>query len=191
MTVPSSHKCERRLKEACVLENLSLPLIHATSKSDNTCHCDGQSEREGFPVLSRNPRSCLRRNCRHGELTVQGLAPRSQVLGAWFAHCGSWPLSGCMRAKSLQSCSTLWPYGLQPSGLLCPWDSPGRNTGVGGRALLQGIFPTQGLNPGSSCIGRWVLYHERPPGSPSKLEVITYNGRGLPWVMTEICIANS
>ena len=49
MTVSSSHKCERRLKEACVLENLSLPLIHATSKSDNTCHCDGQSEREGFP----------------------------------------------------------------------------------------------------------------------------------------------
>ena len=31
--------------------------------------------------------------------------------------------------------------------LLCPWDSPGKDTGVGCRALLQGIFPTQGLNP--------------------------------------------
>ena len=30
--------------------------------------------------------------------------------------------------------------------LLCPWDSPGKNTGVGCRALLQGIFPTQGWN---------------------------------------------
>ena len=30
--------------------------------------------------------------------------------------------------------------------LLCPWDSPGKNTGVGCHALLQGIFPTQGLN---------------------------------------------
>ena len=30
---------------------------------------------------------------------------------------------------------------------LCPWDSPGQNTGVGCHALLQGIFPTQGLKP--------------------------------------------
>ena len=29
----------------------------------------------------------------------------------------------------------------------CPWDSPGKNTGVGCHALFQGIFPTQGLNP--------------------------------------------
>ena len=36
---------------------------------------------------------------------------------------------------------TLWPI-----GLLCPWDSPGKNTGVGFHALLQGIFLTQGLN---------------------------------------------
>ena len=31
--------------------------------------------------------------------------------------------------------------------LLCPWNSPGKNTGVGCQALLQGIFPTQGSNP--------------------------------------------
>ena len=33
------------------------------------------------------------------------------------------------------------PHGLQPTRLLCPWDSPGKNTGVGCHALLQGIFP--------------------------------------------------
>ena len=38
--------------------------------------------------------------------------------------------------------------GLLPSRCLCPWDSPGKNTGVGCSNLLQGIFPTQGLNPG-------------------------------------------
>ena len=38
--------------------------------------------------------------------------------------------------------------GLYPTGLLYPWDSPGKNTGVGGHSLLQGIFPAQGLNPG-------------------------------------------
>ena len=34
-------------------------------------------------------------------------------------------------AKSLQSCPTLWTYGLQPTRLLCPWDFPGKNTRVG------------------------------------------------------------
>ena len=38
------------------------------------------------------------------------------------------------------------PQGPQPTRLLCPRDSPGKNTGVGCYALLQGIFPTQGLN---------------------------------------------
>ena len=47
-----------------------------------------------------------------------------------------------------QACATLWPDGLQPARLLCPQDSPGKNTGGGCRALLQGILPTQGLNPG-------------------------------------------
>ena len=36
---------------------------------------------------------------------------------------------------------------MNPAGLFCPWDSPGRTTGVGCHFLLQGIFPTQGLNP--------------------------------------------
>ena len=38
------------------------------------------------------------------------------------------------------------PHGLQPTSLLCPWNSPGKNTGVGSHSLLQGIFLTQGLN---------------------------------------------
>ena len=38
------------------------------------------------------------------------------------------------------------PYGLQPARLLCPWDSLGKNTGVGHHALLQRIFLTLGSN---------------------------------------------
>ena len=54
----------------------------------------------------------------------------------------------CMRAKLVQACMTLCkPYGLQPTRLLYPWDFPGKNTRVGCHAFLQGIFPTQGLNP--------------------------------------------
>ena len=49
---------------------------------------------------------------------------------------------------------------MYPTRLLCPRDSPGKNTGVGCHALLQGIFPTQGLNPRllCLCIGRLILY---------------------------------
>ena len=44
------------------------------------------------------------------------------------------------------------PCGLWPTRLLCPWDSPGKDTGVGCRALLQGISPTQETNPGLLCL---------------------------------------
>ena len=44
--------------------------------------------------------------------------------------------------------NSVWLYGLHTASLLCPWDSVGGSTGVGCRALLQGLFPAQGLNPG-------------------------------------------
>ena len=37
--------------------------------------------------------------------------------------------------------NSLQPHGLWPARLLCPWDSPGKNAGVGCHALLLGIFP--------------------------------------------------
>ena len=46
---------------------------------------------------------------------------------------------------------------LNTIGLYRPWNSPGQNTGMGSRSLLQGIFPSQGSNPGlPHC--RWILY---------------------------------
>ena len=48
-----------------------------------------------------------------------------------------------------QWCLTLrGPMDCSPPRLLCPWNFPGKNTRVGCHFLLQGIFPTQGLNPG-------------------------------------------
>ena len=60
---------------------------------------------------------------------------------------------------------SLWPHGLQPIRILCPWDSPGKNTGVGCRSLLQGIFPSQGLNPCLLHCGH-ILYPLSHRGSP-------------------------
>ena len=63
--------------------------------------------------------------------------------------------------KVTQSCLTL-----QPHGLYRPWNSPGQNIGVGSLSLLQGIFPTQGLNLGlPHC--RQILYQLSHQGSPS------------------------
>ena len=52
-----------------------------------------------------------------------------------------------VHAKSLQSCLTLCdPMDCNlPGSSLCPWDSPGKNTGVGCHALLLGIFPNPGI----------------------------------------------
>jgi len=61
--------------------------------------------------------------------------------------------------------NSLWPHGLEPTWILCPWDSPGKNTGVGYHSLLQGISPTQRSNPGlPHC--RQILYCLSYLGSP-------------------------
>ena len=70
------------------------------------------------------------------------------------------------------------PHGLWSARLLCPWDSPGKNTGVGCHFLLQGIFPTQGsnLNLLHWQAGSLPLSHQGRPSldlAHSRLEVLT------------------
>ena len=60
---------------------------------------------------------------------------------------GPKPNSEGRRFSCLVVSSSLPPHGLSFTRLLCPWDSPGKHTGAGCHALLQGIFPTQGSNP--------------------------------------------
>ena len=71
--------------------------------------------------------------------------------------------------SSSVSCSvvsnSLRPHGLQPTWLLCPWNSPGENTGVGCHFLLWAIFRTQGSNLGLLHF-RQILYHLSHQGSP-------------------------
>ena len=64
--------------------------------------------------------------------------------------------------------NSLWPHRLYR-----PWSSLGQNTVVGSLSLLQGIFPTQGSNPGLlHC--RQILYQLSHRGSPGILEWVTY-----------------
>ena len=81
-------------------------------------------------------------------------------------------------------------------GLYSPWNSPGQITGVGSLSLLQGIFPTQGSNPGlPHC--RQILYQLSHKGSPRILKWVAYPfsrvsciaGRFFTnWAMREDCI---
>ena len=52
------------------------------------------------------------------------------------------------QSSSFSHVRLLQPHGLWPARLLCPWNSPGKNTGVGCHFLHQRIFPTQELNSG-------------------------------------------
>ena len=59
-----------------------------------------------------------------------------------------------MNVKSLSRVRLFVTPWTVPSRLLCPWDFPGNSTGVDCRFLLQGIFPTQGSNPGLPHVDR-------------------------------------
>ena len=59
---------------------------------------------------------------------------------------------------------SLRSHGLQPTRLPCPWNSPGKSTGVGCHCLLQGIFLTQGSNSGPLHCRR-IIYHLSHQGS--------------------------
>ena len=74
----------------------------------------------------------------------------------------------------------------------CPWNSPSQNTRVGSLSFLQGICPTQGLNPGL-LYGRRILYQLSHNGSPRTLEWVAdpfSSGSSWPGNQTGVsCIA--
>ena len=61
--------------------------------------------------------------------------------------------------------SSLWVHRLWPARFLYPWDSPGKNTGVGSHFILQWIFPELGIKPGSPAL-QADSYHLSHQGNP-------------------------
>ena len=66
------------------------------------------------------------------------------LLPSYFQICNRVLLSVCVCVSCSVVSDSLQPRGLKPARLLCPWDFPGKNIGVGCHFLLQGIFLTQG-----------------------------------------------
>ena len=101
---------------------------------------------------------------------INGKQTSVKVINDWSLRT----FQGKRKVKVVQSCPT------RCDPMDCPCNSPGQNTGVGSLSLLQGIFPTQGLNPGLwHC--RRILYQLSHTGSPGILEWVAFPfSRGSP-----------
>ena len=93
-------------------------------------------------------------------------------------------MNGCMPwVLSLQSCPALCDsMDCSPPGSSVHGDSPGKNTEVGCHALLQGIFPTQGLNPCLLCLLHWQVgsLPQAPPRNLDKwINNMIYSKNGI------------
>ena len=83
------------------------------------------------------------------------------------------------------------PWTIAPTRLLCPWNSPGKNTGVGCRFLLQGIFLTQGSNPRFLRLQPYQadslpLVPAGRPWAPMRLPQIPF-GKAIPLCQLTLC----
>ena len=106
-------------------------------------------------------------------LTLAGYESRRTQF--WVIWTSSEPLSEVKWSESHWVVSD----SLRPHGLYSPWNSPGQNTWVGSLSLLQGIFPTQGSNPGLLHCRR-IPYQLSHKGSPRILEWVAYSiSRGI------------
>ena len=109
--------------------------------------------------------SCLLKSytVMHSDDVSSSKLPFTFPLGPYYLHyfiiCVIYPAT-CkhMHARSRQSSLTLCdPMNYSLPGLLCPWDSPGKNTGVSCHFLLQVIFPTQGSNSHLLSLLHWQM----------------------------------
>ena len=113
-----------------------------------------------------------------GNLPIPGIEPTSlifpELAGRYFTTSVTWQIPNYseltkprLKSESVSHSvvsNSLQPHGVGPARLLCPWDFPSKNTGVGCHFLLQGIFPTQQSYPGLlHC--RHILYQLSYKGS--------------------------
>ena len=117
------------------------------------------------PTYHRWPTVGDQRECPHDE---QSLIHHLLQQGDW---CTVEPCEASQRGMLKKRCACMHAKALRSYPILCtlfcPWGFPGQNTGVGGHALLNGIFLTQGLNPRLLCLLPWQGV-SLPPASPRK-----------------------
>ena len=114
-----------------------------------------------YPIYDAHTQSTIDRHLRFLE-TKKNASIKTYIYVCWniylLVFCGYTFSTGILKSYSIETFDCLQLHELySPPGSSVHGDSPGKNTGVGCLALLQGIFPNQGLNPGlPHC--RWILY---------------------------------
>ena len=128
---------------------------------------------EMWYLLSNPYNSCRPQSKTTNFKCQEMLAELSRVIEAAFKYqCNDHITSSMYESDSVSHSvvsNSLRPHGLQ---LLCPWNSPGQNTGMGSHSRLQGIFLTQGLNRGLLHCSL-ILYLLRQQRSPRKTKCRT------------------
>ena len=179
--------CHVLLQGIFLTQGSNLRLLHCTWILYCLSH-------QGSPkwLLLWEPPLLGHRYCQTMEAEKLSLALSSRYLEFWNNRDLGF-LQNIVLCLGAQSCPTLCdPLDYSLPGSSVHRDSPGKNTGVGCHALLQGIFPTHGSNPGlPHC--RWILYHLIHQWSSRILEWVAYPSyRGTSWPRNRIgvpCIA--
>ena len=102
-------------------------------------------------LLVTHPRQFLKTTVLDSVMSTSQYCPIQAFIGSFFqSPTLAWvtALVPRVQAKLLQPCLTLQPYRLWPARLLCPWDSPGKNTTVGYHAFSRGSS-NPGIKPSS------------------------------------------
>ena len=94
-------------------------------------------------IISKYNLTCLKLCSRFYFLTIL-----EKYLTHYYSHIYTHTYTYIHKCVSCSESDSLRPHGLVSARLLYPWNSPGKNTGVGSYSLFQGIFPTQRSNPG-------------------------------------------
>ena len=110
----------------------------------------------GFPAAGKTGSLCLY-CCKNNGMCARYL------LSFW--KSGNWYVLGRVRLCECvaQSCLTLTPW-IVAARLLCPWNSPYKNTGVGSHSFLQGDLPNPGIDPSSPAL----QFNSLPSNLPGK-----------------------
>ena len=174
----------------CIITN---KIRNATRQCYNHCFkgsCEIETKSSIFCVQARWLQSCPTlwdpMDCNPSDSSVHGIlqarilewvailfSKRSSWLKDWTCIAGRfftvWVTRESVKVLVAQLCLTLCNP-VEPTSLLCPWDSSGKNTGVGCHSLLQQIFLIKGSNLGLlHC--RQILYHLSHQGSPMFIEM--------------------
>ena len=164
--------------------NVSIDVYFPGGSDGKECVCNARDP-GSVPGSGRSPGegngnplqySCLENPMDRGPGRLQSIGLQ-RVRNKW-ACTGPWARKSENTSRSVVSNSFVSPWTIAHQ-VLCPWDSPGKNTGEGSHSLLQRILPTQESNPALLHCRQILLYylsHKESPGWSGRESLSVHNG---------------